>query len=385
MTDIDELLAAAADDTDRPLRYSVDDIVEQGRRSVRQRRIAAVSTAVLTTAVIAGGVAGWAASRSDSVGPVGPPNGQTITVDGKTGRIVDNETGKTVAPPPPVSPLSDAEALERCKQYDHEQVQFLKEHRANAYDKAGPVNGQWKVVLKTGDQNLLDAYFLAPDKSIVATCAMDKPERPTTNGRISTTEVMPYDETKLPQAESQGIRAPSNVTRVLVDIAGETSPREARMGDEGFYTIGHARSGDENWEITRIRGYDATGTKVFEQNRVSPLSDKPTTNFNKVRVADFTAWPTGGGWPDDRIYPAPPKIPSKELMGRLTAKEATTVLVDLDGGKTQRLTLDDFQAGRFDVLIEGYRQRFAPFRIRGLNQDGTAVYDELADPSKVLR
>jgi hypothetical protein len=214
---------------------------------------------------------------------------------------------------------------------------------------------------------------------------MDDAKHIRTNGRPSTTEIRPYSETKLPQTQDSGLQAPSGVVRVLVDLAGEVNPREARVGDNGFFTIGHPPGDQEDWATTRIRGYDANGRQLFEQNRVSALTDKPTTNFNKVRITDLTAWPTTGGWPHDRIYPAPPKVPSAELVGQLEGLQVTAVLVDLDGGKTQRLTMDDFRASRFDLLIEGFRQRFVPFRVRGLDQDGKTVYDELAEPSKIVR
>jgi hypothetical protein len=381
MTDIEELLAAAADDSDRPPAASIDDIVERGRRSVRQRRLAAVTTAVVAGAVIVGGATAWSATRSNSVGPAG----QTITVDTTTGKIVDNDSGKTATSPIGVSPLSDAEVLNRCKQYDGENVDFLREQKANVWDKAGVINARWKVVLKAGDQNMLDAVFLSPDGSIASTCTMDDAKHIRTNGRPSTTRVEPLSGSDLPETQASGVQAPSGVTRVLVDIAGEVSPREARVGDNGFFTIGHPPEGQEEWGTTRIRGYDADGKQVFEQNRVSALIDKPTTNYNLVRIPDLKAWPTTGGWPNDRIYPAPPKVPSAELVGQLEGKQVKTVLVDLDGGKTQRLTMDDFRASRFDLLIEGRRQRFVPFRIRGLDQDGQTVYDELAEPSKIVR
>jgi hypothetical protein len=263
--DIERLLAAAADDSDQPLHSDVDDILIRARRSVRKSRIAAVSTAVLTTAAIVGGIAAWSSARSESEGPAGTSKGQTITIDGKTGRVVDNETGKTVTPPPPVSPLSDAEVLRRCKQYDLEYVQFLQERTANTYDKAGPIDARWKVVVKSGDQSLLTALFLSPDKSIVSTCTMDAPEKPWTNGRISTTEVMPFSRNKLPEAVENGLRVPvSGVTRVLVDIAGESSPRQALVGTDGFFTLGYRGEKKARMTFNRIRGYDADGKRLWE-------------------------------------------------------------------------------------------------------------------------
>ena len=97
-TDLERLLAAAADDSDQPLHTDVGDILVRARRSVRKSRIAAASTAIVTTAAILGGIAAWSATRSESEGPAGTPKNQTITIDAKTGRIVDNETGKTVVP-----------------------------------------------------------------------------------------------------------------------------------------------------------------------------------------------------------------------------------------------------------------------------------------------
>jgi hypothetical protein len=271
-TDIERLLAAAADDSDQPLRTDIDAILVRGRRSVRNRRIATVTTAALTTAAVIGGITTWSSSRTDSEGPAGTEKGQTITIDVKTGRVVDTETGKTVTPPPPVSPLSDAEILRRCQPYDRENVQFLRERNANAWDKAGPIDARWKVVVKSGDRSLLTAMFLAPDESIVSTCTMDAPGKPRTNGRISTTEVMRHSRHNLPEAVESGLRVPvPAVTRVLVDLAGESSPREALVGTDGFFTLGHTGEKNQRLAVSRIRGYDVAGTKVWE------LVNKPLT------------------------------------------------------------------------------------------------------------
>ncbi len=269
--DIQRLLAAAADDSDQPLRTDVGDIVARGRRSARNRRIATVTTAALTTAAVVGGITTWSSTRNDGAEPAGKPT-NTITMDVKTGRLIDGETGKTVAPPPPVSPLTDAEILQRCKQYDREYVDSMRERGANSYDKAGPIDARWKVVVKSGDKSRLDAMFLAPDKSIVSTCRMDGPGKPWTNGRISTTEVMPMSRNKLPQAVENGLRVPvdAGAKRVLVDLTGDSSPREALVGAEGFFTLGHAGE-HKRVAVDRIRGYDASGTKVFE------LVNKPVT------------------------------------------------------------------------------------------------------------
>ncbi|MEV5961365.1 hypothetical protein AB0L70_06340 [Kribbella sp. NPDC051952] len=281
--DIERLLADAADDSDQPMHTTVDDLLIRARRSVRHRRIATAATAALTTAAVIGGMATWSATRSESEGPAGTPSGQTITIDAKTGRIVDNETGKTVTPAPPVSPLSDAEALARCRQYDRENVDFLREHKANVWDKAGPIDARWKVVVKSGNQNELIAMFLAPDKSLVATCDMDAPKKPRTNGRISTEVVKQLDPDK-PQAVANGLRVPvPGVARVLVDLEGQNSPHEALVGTDGFFTIGYRGDEDMRLVLRRIRAYDANGKKVWEQ--VTPPVTFPSSTVKPVDPA----------------------------------------------------------------------------------------------------
>jgi hypothetical protein len=290
-TDIERLLAEAADDSDQPMHSTVDNLLIKARRSVRHRRIATITAAAITAAVVIGGIATWSSTQTQGEGPAGTTK-QTITVDNR-GLIVDNDSGLTVGPPPPVSPLSDAEVLARCKQYDQEYVDFLAEHKANSYDKAGPIDARWKVVVKSGDKNLLHAMFLAPDKSIVSTCTMDSKGRPATNGRISTAVLPavkgtdatgplggslhpPTGPQELPAAVSEALRVPTDVTHVLVNVVGESTPRQALLGAEGFFTLGYA-GGHQQLRIDRIRGYDATGKKTFELVRTPPTPVPNTT------------------------------------------------------------------------------------------------------------
>jgi hypothetical protein len=250
-----------------------------------------VSTAVLTTAAIVGGLATWSSARTESEGPAGTPKGQTITIDVKTGRIVDNETGKTVEPPPPVSPLSDAEILSRCVQYDRENVQFLQERKANVWDKAGPIDSRWKVVVKSGDQSLLFAAFLSPDRSIVSTCTMDAPKKPFTNGRLSTTEVLSGSPNKLPQAVEAGLWVPvPGAARVLVETNEDPTPREALVGADGFYTLGYDGRPNARLQLKRIRAYDAAGKKIWQldlKQATPPPNTKPPVPANvTVKTAE---------------------------------------------------------------------------------------------------
>ncbi|MEV4262341.1 hypothetical protein [Kribbella sp. NPDC049584] len=262
--EIEHLLATAADDTDRPLNTDIDDLLIRARRSVRRTRIATASTAVLTTAAIIGGIATWSATRDESAGPAGTP-GQTITIDVKTGRIIDNETGKTVVPAPPVSPLSDAEVLGRCSQYDLAYRRLAQSGRKTA-DKAGPINARWKVVVKSGDQSVLNALLLSPDESIVATCTMSSPTKPDSMARSATADVAARSQYRAPLSGQDGFRIPvPGVARVLLDVAGESNPREALVGTDGFVTLGRPAKEHTLITLDRIRGYDATGKKVYDE------------------------------------------------------------------------------------------------------------------------
>ena len=284
-TDIERLLAAAADDADQPLGTDVDELLTRARRSVRRTRIATVSTAVLTTGVIIAGAATWSANHSDDDGLAGTPKNQTITIDATTGAVVDHETGRQVGPPPPVSPLSDAEVYRRCVQYDRENVTFLQEHKANVWDKAGPITPQWKVVFKSGDRSLLSAGFLSPDRSIVSTCTMDAPQKPFTNGRLSTTEVEPRSVNGVPQAVESGALIPvAGAARVLVETNDDGLPRQALVGSDGFYTLGYDGSPRGVRGIKRIRAYDADGKKIWQFDYKAPARPTPPSVPSSVTV-----------------------------------------------------------------------------------------------------
>jgi hypothetical protein len=366
MTDLEDLLAAAADDTDRPARYTVDDIVRRGRRSVRRSRIAIVSTAAFTTIAVIGGLTAWSNTLNQSDGPAGTPKNQTITVDAKTGRVVDNETGKTAQAPPPVSPLSDAEVLKRCKQYDKENVEFNKEHNANTYDKAGVIDARWTVVVKSGDQNRLEALFLAPDKSIVASCTMDGPERPKTNGRYSTTKaywVGKSSKDQRPQAVQVNVLVPvAGATHVLVNLAGEAEPRLALVGPEGFYTLGYPTWGDaykatgktssEEWQpsVQRVRAYDSAGKRLYDWKYQKVELPKPTPIPAGVKIqlqapitpeVELTKDPETG----KPLVATPPVSPESDDRIRTRCKKPDDAYFkdSAKGGSGDRRTID---AGR---------------------------------------
>lgn len=251
--DIETLLATAADDADQPLRYSVEEIVQRGRRSVRHRRIAAAFTAVLTAAVIVGGVAVWHGGRDAGFGPA--------------------EIGKT-QPAPPVSPLTDAEIIKRCGQNDKEWLE--SEQNRGTGDKAGPVGPSWRVAAKTGQGNVFLALLVSPDRSVVATCHMEGLTISTgesSYGRflLKDTPALPsvpdvWSTTGVPVGSSWG-RVPETVTR-MVAVPRQGEPREALVAN-GFFIWGLQDHGNEGIS-TMITAYTVKGETVFTAERAIP-------------------------------------------------------------------------------------------------------------------
>lgn len=260
-SELDRLLAAAADDTDRPLHTDVNDLLVQARRSVRRTRIATASTAVLTTAAVVAGVAAWSANRPESYGPAGTPvSGRTVTVDVKTGRIIDNETGATVVPAPAVSPLSDDEARSRCQEAGNQ----YRRTPSTVKNSTGPLDSRWTVVAKSGDRSTLSALFLSPNRSVVTSCYAAPKQSSVAS--YPTTQLYPQGRNHLPWAEEIGLRiAKPGVAHVLLDMVGEKNPREARLGTDGFFTHDQLDAAGHILLIARIRAYDAQGRKIYEQ------------------------------------------------------------------------------------------------------------------------
>ncbi|TDW22214.1 hypothetical protein [Kribbella kalugense] len=262
--DIEHLLATAADDTDRPLKTDVDDLLVRARRSVRRTRIAAASTAVLTTATIIGGVAVWSGGVPNTAQPAGGP---TNTV------AIDPDTGKPIAPPPPVSPVSDREVIGRCMAKETEFNRAM--HRDPASVAGGPLTFKWTVAVKSSDAHVLEAILVAPGSGVADVCYINStPGSPSWSGQRPRLTQPPASGTVYRAGYIQGVRVPSEVTKVLVDVPGEPQVRQARMGADGFYTLGVTPSrgpGSPPAPKTkpRIRGYAADGRKVLD--RVLPF------------------------------------------------------------------------------------------------------------------
>lgn len=317
-TDIERLLAAAADDSEHPPTTDVDDLLIRARRSVKRTRIATVSTAVLTTGVIITGVATWSANRTAGDGPVGTPTtGRTVTMDVRTGRIVDDETGQLVQPPPPVSRQSDNSLRDQCKRADQEYRNAEHEHGSNTFDKAGPLDNSWKVVVKTGSGVAAQATFLAPDNSIASTCTLIGPGKAQTYGRFRTKAITGQAPS---EADLNVPRVPSDVRAVLVNFEGESDPQQAVVGEDGFYSLGAAA---RSARVQRIRGYDAAGHKIYDVT-IPPIPTTPAQPAAPPNVTLKTADPvtpdsvlTKDPLTGKPLAPAPPVSP-------LTDEQVTT-------------------------------------------------------------
>ncbi|MEV6414943.1 hypothetical protein [Kribbella sp. NPDC051718] len=252
--DIEDLLAAAADDADQPLRNSVDDIVQRGRRSVRHRRLAAIATAGLTAAVVVTGVAVWQGDRHEGFAPA--------------------EFGKT-KPAPPVSPLADAEIIKRCGQNDKEWLESMTEQGANQEDKAGPINRRWTVPLKIGQGDVFLAFLVSPDQKVIGTCYMKG--KTISTGESSYGREMMADQMDHPAAPTgpggpsreNWTRVPPTVTRVVA-VPPKGEPWEARVSN-GFYAWGIPNPTRQQQVLVKIVGLDANGKVVFrEQAAIAP-------------------------------------------------------------------------------------------------------------------
>ncbi|GAA1717043.1 hypothetical protein GCM10009745_77120 [Kribbella yunnanensis] len=234
----------------------------------------------MTTLAIIGGATVWSNSLHRGDGPAGSPRSETITVDPKTGQVVDNETGLTAQALPPVSPLSDAEVLKRCEPADQRM-------RHSATDEAGPVDARWKVVLKSGDQQRLQALFLSPDRSVVFGCTMKSSTQIDSMGRFPTTSTDGSPKAVLAKAMIPA----TGVTHVLATLDGESAPRQALVAEGRFFTLGPP-TWRETYEpvdgaptIRRIRAYDATGKRVYDWKYEPPAAEQPVPPDVKIKTA----------------------------------------------------------------------------------------------------
>ncbi|MEU4191492.1 hypothetical protein AB0E69_06320 [Kribbella sp. NPDC026611] len=151
--DIHRLLEETADDTDRPMGFSPEDLTRRGERSTWYRRAGVVTAAVVGTTAVVAAVAALLPSPAAEVQPAGTSE-QKFTLD--------PQTGKTIQPGPAQSPVSDDQIIARCLPLD--------DWFRNANHLQDSIQG-WTVLLKQGSGAEFDALLVPPDHKQVAHCA----------------------------------------------------------------------------------------------------------------------------------------------------------------------------------------------------------------------
>jgi hypothetical protein len=165
-TEIEDLLAGAADDTAQPLRHSIDEVVRRGRRGVRLRRAGVAAVSAIAVGAVATGITTWSGDNATGgIQPAaGPATGQTPEPP-QTTVTIDVKTGKTLPLQPPPSKLTDAQIIERCKVLDDQWQRGS--HKAGG--GTGSISG-WKVAVNQAKGSWLRAILVSPDHKRWAVC-----------------------------------------------------------------------------------------------------------------------------------------------------------------------------------------------------------------------
>ena len=188
----------------------------------------------------------------------------TPTADPITPQVVltkDPQTGKALAPAPPVSPLSDDQIRDRCRLWEHEIAtnpayggQGPQDPRAKA---AGPITSSWDVALKTGIGDKVTAVLISPDQRVVVWCHMTKPTPK--GGESDYTRHAVGADGKV--ADNLGFAmVPAGVAQMIINLPA--GPTRVLMAN-GFYTWG-LTGGNSDVKTVQVRGYDAQGQQVYD-------------------------------------------------------------------------------------------------------------------------
>ncbi len=165
-------------------------------------------------------------------------------------------TGKALAPPPPVSPLTDEQITTRCRGVDDIYFSGGSKTQEPRNKAAGPVTKDWQVALKTGTGNKLTAVLISPDKKVYAWCHM---LAPTAKGAYDYGRSAVQANGKFAEDFSFGM-VPDGVAQLVVDLPKQ-GPTRALISN-GYYIWG-LTGGNSDIKKVRVRGYDADGKQVY--------------------------------------------------------------------------------------------------------------------------
>jgi hypothetical protein len=259
-SEIEDLLAAAADDTAQPLHRSIDEVVRRGRRGVRLRRAAAAAVGAIAVGAIATGVtvrSGGNNSNINGVQPAGPP-ATVATIDVKTGKFLPLQ--------PPPSKLTDAQIINRCKVLDN---QWQKgDHKAGG--GTGSITG-WKVAVNQAKGSWLRAILVSPDHKRWAVCQDNQSSGAPYDNYLREDLKWQKDFEVWTDGDGSEGPVPKNVARVTFQV-GNGLPTEATV--KNGFLLWYA-----NLEVLEVRNkpiwaifYDAKEREIarFDSNPFNP-------------------------------------------------------------------------------------------------------------------
>ncbi|MDX6293219.1 MAG: hypothetical protein QOH50_2294 [Kribbellaceae bacterium] len=258
-TEIEDLLAEAADDSAQPIYHSIDDVVRRGRRGVRLRRASMVAASVVTAGAVIIGVTTWAGgNKTGGVQPAGTPE-TTVTIDAKTGELLPLQ--------PPASKLTDAQIINRCKVLDNQWQQGS--HKAGG--GTGSITG-WKVAVNQAEGSWLRAILVSPDHKRWAVCQDNQGSGAPYDRYLREDLNLQKDFAVWTDRDGAEGVVPKNVARVTFQIGDQPVPAAARVSN-GFLLwyadLGYLDVRDKPiWAVF----YDATGREVarFDSNVYNP-------------------------------------------------------------------------------------------------------------------
>jgi len=262
-TDLETLLARAADDTDQPLTHTIEDVVRRGRRGRRLQQTGVVAAGALTAGAVIAGVTVWTGAGAPQDDGIRPANGPTATI------TVDTKTGRAVQPPP--STVSDAQIIARCRPLDAEFRSATNGGKSSRWGGGSEPLDRWKVVLTQGEGTWFRAMLRSPDGKRMAYCQDNTgPGAPYDDYfRQNTGLDKPY-EVWSDRDGSKGELTPGVARISFVDPSGAVS--DATIGDGYFLWKADLPTTEVTGKPIWAIFYDAHGRELarFDSNYLNP-------------------------------------------------------------------------------------------------------------------